>query len=509
MRLSEAARTVATCSPPSAFSPDTGRTAVLPERRACGEGPLGRRARRGTGGRRRRLRGQEREGQVGAGGRDRRRRRQAGPLAVAVVRPRGVAASGKVVLTLTGKAKGVKTFAAALDGGKAPRCPDLAALLGKRLKGSADVKALGGVLAAKLCGKARAGRRRRVLTQARARARAPAQPAPGARPARRRGRSRARRAGTAARRRRRPHRRRPPAPAGERAATTASTTTATARSTRTTRAARTPATPPRTARSPVSAECAASSGVGMGDDPTALVAGINPAAGCSTRSRSTSRPGVALLRDRRRRLRLQDLGADRARRRHGRRARRQVDVTLELTGPVNCDQARPRSRSTGPTARSRSCTSRSATARRGRRRRPKCTNGKDDDGDGMIDSTRRRRHDRPRPGLHEHDRHERGLRAADARRLRLQHRPLRRQPAPRRACRRGLRRDHRACGSSRPGTPASAATSSATTRRRPVLRVKARAPAARRSRPTNTGRCALAAQHRPPTPICRAGDRSR
>ena len=34
-----------------------------------------------------------------------------GRLAVAVVRPRGVAATGKVVLTLKGKAKGVKTFA--------------------------------------------------------------------------------------------------------------------------------------------------------------------------------------------------------------------------------------------------------------------------------------------------------------------------------------------------------------------------------------------------------------
>ena len=40
-----------------------------------------------------------------------------GRLAVAVVRPRGVAATGKVVLTLKGEAKGVKTFAAALDAG--------------------------------------------------------------------------------------------------------------------------------------------------------------------------------------------------------------------------------------------------------------------------------------------------------------------------------------------------------------------------------------------------------
>ena len=66
-----------------------------------------------------------------------------GRLAVAVVRPRGAAASGKVVLTLRGKAKQVKPFPAALNGGKATGCADLGTLLGKRLKGSADVKALG------------------------------------------------------------------------------------------------------------------------------------------------------------------------------------------------------------------------------------------------------------------------------------------------------------------------------------------------------------------------------
>ncbi|MBE2315402.1 hypothetical protein DVA67_005415 [Solirubrobacter sp. CPCC 204708] len=76
-----------------------------------------------------------------------------GKLAVAVVRPRGAAASGKVVLTLKGKAKGAKTVAAALDGGKAPVCAGLDKLLAKRLKGTADVKGLAAVLAAKLCGR--------------------------------------------------------------------------------------------------------------------------------------------------------------------------------------------------------------------------------------------------------------------------------------------------------------------------------------------------------------------
>ena len=76
-----------------------------------------------------------------------------GRFAVAVVRPRGVTASGKVVLTVRGRAKGVKTFPAALSAGRAPACSGLGGLLAKRLKGGADVKALSGVLSAKLCGK--------------------------------------------------------------------------------------------------------------------------------------------------------------------------------------------------------------------------------------------------------------------------------------------------------------------------------------------------------------------
>src|SRR4051794_24950827 len=87
-----------------------------------------------------------------------------GKLAIAVIHPRGVTASGRVKLTIKGKAKGVKTIAAALDGGKAPNCKGLDALLAKRLKGSADVKGLAGVLAAKLCGKAVPGNAAAVLS---------------------------------------------------------------------------------------------------------------------------------------------------------------------------------------------------------------------------------------------------------------------------------------------------------------------------------------------------------
>jgi hypothetical protein len=107
---------------------------------------------------------------------------KAGKLVVAVVHPRGVKASGKVVLTVKGKAKGTKTIAAALSGGKAPNCKDLAKLASKRLKGSADVKGLGAVLAAKLCGKAAPAGSNEVLTRLGLGA-APAPPAPPAPPA--------------------------------------------------------------------------------------------------------------------------------------------------------------------------------------------------------------------------------------------------------------------------------------------------------------------------------------
>src|SRR5690349_24957997 len=63
-----------------------------------------------------------------------------GRLAVAVIRPRGVAATGKVALTLTGKARSFKTVKAALDAGTAPSCTALDTLLAKRLQGTADVK---------------------------------------------------------------------------------------------------------------------------------------------------------------------------------------------------------------------------------------------------------------------------------------------------------------------------------------------------------------------------------
>src|SRR3954454_17628476 len=61
-----------------------------------------------------------------------------GRLAVAVMRPRGVAASGHVVLTVGGKPKGVARVAAVLDGGTArPGGGDLPKLFAHRLRGTA------------------------------------------------------------------------------------------------------------------------------------------------------------------------------------------------------------------------------------------------------------------------------------------------------------------------------------------------------------------------------------
>ena len=82
-----------------------------------------------------------------------------GRLAVAVVRRRGTAAAGSVTLTVKGRAKGVKTYAAALAGAKAPAaaCKSAASLLARPLRAAgisaADLKAVGAAAAARVCGK--------------------------------------------------------------------------------------------------------------------------------------------------------------------------------------------------------------------------------------------------------------------------------------------------------------------------------------------------------------------
>ncbi len=82
-----------------------------------------------------------------------------GRLAVAVIGRRGVAATGAVKVKVKGKAKRVQSFSSALAGGAAPAaaCKTLAALLSKPLAAAgiakADLRAVGAATAARLCGK--------------------------------------------------------------------------------------------------------------------------------------------------------------------------------------------------------------------------------------------------------------------------------------------------------------------------------------------------------------------
>jgi hypothetical protein len=302
-----------------------------------------------------------------------------GRLAVAVVRPRGVAASGKVVFKVGGKAKGVKTFAAALDGGKAgAACPTLAALLGKKLKGSADVKGLGAVLAAKLCGKPAPGNAAGVLGALNL---GPAKPGLGGPPAPGAG------GGTLTR---------PGSGATRQAATPTPT----------------PTTPPagkaacdneldddgdgqtdwedpgcadagdRTENSevPASAACAAATGIGMVDDPTELGLGVN---GNFWEVEVQVAPGVAsCTANNDYECKVYDpIGS--ASLKAGERD--MVDVTLQLKGPVDCAKKatiafhRLDGQVTELQTPVMNCKTLPPPA-------PKCNNNKDDDGDGLVDS---------------------------------------------------------------------------------------------------------------------------
>ena len=133
----------------------------------------------------------------------------------------------------------------------------------------------------------------------------------------------------------------------------------------------------------MSAECAASSGVGMGDDPTAIGAGINQGCGMFTTAEVHVAPGRRRVHGRQR-LRVHGLRPDRVRLAQGRRARHGRH-TLSLNGPVDCDKLATIAlyRANGEVAELQepvgNCTTLPPPA-------PKCNNGKDDDGDGMIDS---------------------------------------------------------------------------------------------------------------------------
>lgn len=298
-----------------------------------------------------------------------------GRLAVAVVRPRGVTAAGKVTLTLKGKPKGVKTVAAALDGGKASSCAGLDKLLAKRLAGKADVKALADVLAAQLCGRAAPANAAAILAQLGLGA-PPAPPVPSPGPA-------------------------APAPGGQVNAPAKPVATPTpgagracANGTDDDKDGQVDAEDPGCADSAdtsetgevdVPAECVENnSGVGMGDSTTGLSAGINDC-GPFTKVRVDAAPGVAAC----------DVftGGPGWTCAHAGGygvatgpAVTMADLNLTLTGPANCTRKvtialyRPGGEVAElyvPIAR---CKTGGAEPEP-----PACANGKDDDGDGMVD----------------------------------------------------------------------------------------------------------------------------
>jgi hypothetical protein len=303
-----------------------------------------------------------------------------GRLAVAVVRPRGVSAAGKVVFTVTGRLKGVKRFGKALDGGKAPGCKDLGALLAKRLKGGVDMKALAPVLAAKLCGKSAPAGAADVLAKAGLGA-APAPSAPPAAPGT---------GGTLTR---------PGGTSTPRGGTGNPTTTPGGNGKRVCdddidndRDGQTDWQDPgcsdagdtsEDSEVPVSAECAASSGVGMADDPTWLGAGINAGCGTFTSVEIDVAPGIATCSANNDfECTVFDPIAS-AVRKAG--ATDMVDVDLHLKAPVDCTQPATIAffRPNGEVAELRepvnNCKDLPAPP-------PQCRNGKDDDGDGLVDS---------------------------------------------------------------------------------------------------------------------------
>ncbi|HEX6023732.1 MAG TPA: hypothetical protein VFZ00_17195 [Solirubrobacter sp.] len=301
-----------------------------------------------------------------------------GRLAVAVVRPRGVAATGKVTFTLKSKVKGVKTFAAALDGGKAgAACKDLASLLSKRLKGSADMKALSPILAAKLCGKAAPADAAAVLQRLGLGAPpikqgtlAPPPSRPGTNP------SAGRPAATPT-----PS----PTPAVERPCVNGLDDDGDGQTDWEDPGCEHAGDKSETGEVPVSAACAAEAAIAMGEDPTEFGIGINGACGSFYSVEIDLPPGVqSCTANNGYKCEVHDpiadtwISVDQP-------ERDMVDIGLVLKGPVQCEKPYTIAfwRRSGEVAELRT---KVANCRNEPAPPPKCSNGKDDDGDGMIDS---------------------------------------------------------------------------------------------------------------------------
>jgi hypothetical protein len=300
-----------------------------------------------------------------------------GKLAVAVVRPRGVAAAGKVVFTLRGKAKRVKRFGAALDGGKAGAvCKDLGALLSKRLKGSSDTRALSPILAAKLCGKAAPADAAAVLQRLGLGAPPPLQPGTLAPPASsgslRPGPSTSRPAPT-------------PTPSPVRPCDNGLDDDGDGQTDWADPGCSDAGDKSEDSEVPVSAACAEEAAIRMGEDPTEFGVGINGACGQFWSVEIDLAPGVlSCTANNGLECTVFDPVADASVDIEDPEAT-MVDIGLVLKGPVNCDKKYTIAfwRRNGPTGelheKVRNCRTLPAPP-------PKCSNGKDDDGDGMIDS---------------------------------------------------------------------------------------------------------------------------
>jgi hypothetical protein len=312
-----------------------------------------------------------------------------GRLAVAVVRPRGAAASGKVVLTVAGKPKGVKTFASALDAGRVRAgCADLAGRLGKRLKGTADVKPLAAVLAAKLCGKTAPANTARVLEGLGLGAAPPTPPAPqpagggltrpgGGPPARPAPTATPVATATAT----------PTPPAGKRACANELDDDGDGQTDWEDPGCSDAGDTSEDSEVPASAECAAVSGIGMGDDPTELTVGINPGCGPFWEAEVQVAPGVAsCTANNGYECVVYDPVASAHDYEHQRDA---VDMTLQLKGPVDCAKKATIALHRVEGGRDMPVIELQTFVHNCRQLpppAPKCANGKDDDGDGMVDS---------------------------------------------------------------------------------------------------------------------------
>jgi hypothetical protein len=294
-----------------------------------------------------------------------------GRFAVAVVRPRGVAATGKVVLSVRGR--GVKTFPAALGGGSAgAACKTLGKLLGKRLKGAGDVRGLGAVLAARLCGRPAPAGADALLARLGlgARPAGSSAPGPGGIVTPRPGGG----GGTT-----------PPPSGGGRPCDNGADDDGDGQVDWADPGCLHAGDPSETGEVPVSAECAASSGPGQsGGDPTQLFVGINSGCGTFIEVTVNAAPGAESCQAVTSEGGWECTVFAPLASASGKTPTDLLDMPIQLTGPAECDQPVTIAlyRSGGEVAELiepiGGCVPGAV--------KPACGNGRDDDGDGTADA---------------------------------------------------------------------------------------------------------------------------